>query len=35
MVTGKDDCDGDGAPNIRDIDECEVFIPEVCYRHLY
>jgi gliding motility-associated-like protein len=25
----QDDCDQDGVPNIRDKDECEVFIPEV------
>lgn len=25
----QDDCDVDGVPNIRDIDECEIFIPEV------
>jgi gliding motility-associated-like protein len=25
----QDDCDGDGVPNIRDIKDCEVFIPEV------
>ncbi len=25
----QDDCDEDGIPNIRDTDECEVFIPEV------